>query len=358
MITTVRRVGSMWWRAARARPWPAAHPTGFAPALRVSNMMRLMSPRLPYTPHSGRIRPFFAAGPTFVRNYGRGAALRDLLNFSIGEFLYRKGKKHLVDGRRQLVVFSFDYIAQTIDIEGGYELRELETLFDWLAACGVETRNGAAIDVGANVGNHSLYFSDFFESVYAIEPNPRTYKVLCLNAELADNVHCIQVGASDVERTAVLHIEPNNIGGSFVAHSAAATSAPSSQVVELKTLDSLFTDAPNIKLIKLDIEGHEREALLGAREIIAKQQPIVLFEQHTEDFVDGQSAIVELLKQFGYARFATLERYPRSAQGGGLLVKGVRAVMQTLFGASLRLDFPEVIRPGFYPFIIAVPEWL
>ncbi|WP_436314544.1 hypothetical protein [Variovorax sp. LjRoot84] len=58
--------------------------------------------------------------------------------------------------------------------------------------------------------------SRYFEAVHAIEPNPRSYEVLALNSNLAENIHCHQVAASDTNGTLRFEQEAGNIGGTYV----------------------------------------------------------------------------------------------------------------------------------------------
>ena len=95
----------------------------------------------------------------------------------------------------QLVGFAFDAITCSIHLDGQFEKDELrlleESVFPKLE------RNTICLDIGANIGNHSLSFSPFFEYIIALEPHPVSFKLLQINAELVKNVKAIQIGASD-----------------------------------------------------------------------------------------------------------------------------------------------------------------
>ena len=43
--------------------------------------------------------------------------------------------------------------------------------------------NGTVLDIGANIGNHSLFFSNYFYKVLSFEPHPKIFKVLAINTE-------------------------------------------------------------------------------------------------------------------------------------------------------------------------------
>jgi len=79
---------------------------------------------------------------------------------------------------------------------------------------GVTLRDGDCVfDVGANIGLVSLYFglSRKNVSIYAYEPMPEVYKVLCLNAQLYDlDVKAFNLGLADRERETTFTYYPNN----------------------------------------------------------------------------------------------------------------------------------------------------
>jgi hypothetical protein len=55
----------------------------------------------------------------------------------------------------ELACFAFDTISVTIHLDGQYERYELEALEEFIFPN--MDRYGFAIDVGANIGNHSLF---------------------------------------------------------------------------------------------------------------------------------------------------------------------------------------------------------
>jgi len=71
--------------------------------------------------------------------------------------------------------------------------------------------------------------------------------------------------------------------------------------IEVKVADELpVLFEKKISLIKIDVEGHELAALRGAKELIKKNKPIVLFEQLSSEFSNGTSKVLEYLKELDY----------------------------------------------------------
>lgn len=138
-----------------------------------------------------------------------------------------------------------------------------------------------ALDLGANVGIFSCDFAARFQEVVAFEPIPRTRKCLALNAP--SNVRVEPFAVAD--ECGVLKMYPTmlNSGGSFVCNHPDVIT-PLSEMnlanvieVEARTIDSFNFDA--VDLIKLDIQGAEYPAVVGARETIQRHRPVIMLEQ-------------------------------------------------------------------------------
>lgn len=77
-----------------------------------------------------------------------------------------------------------DTIGQSIVLNGLYEeefLISFETIFRHLLE---KFKLQTFIDVGANIGNHALFFSQYFKEIIAFEPNPTALKLLDINVFL------------------------------------------------------------------------------------------------------------------------------------------------------------------------------
>lgn len=83
-----------------------------------------------------------------------------------------------------LAVFSRDHVGIRVQVDGLYEKPYLEFFIEWLKF----NFSGLALDVGANIGNHSVFFSKYFQKVMSFEPNPSTYHLLSYNATLGKNI--------------------------------------------------------------------------------------------------------------------------------------------------------------------------
>jgi FkbM family methyltransferase len=274
--------------------------------------------------------------------------------------LFSISQDHIQKKRRQLVVFSFDFIGHHINLDGVFEKGELDTVFQWLSKS-ESAFAGVAIDVGANIGNHSLYFSDYYQFVYSFEPNPRTFQVLKINSQLVNNVKCFDFGISSENRSANLNVYANNIGHSDVADKATQDTVP----IRLSTLDVSIEKDLKVKLLKIDVEGHEYQAILGSKAVIEANTPVILFEQLSSEFENGSSKVINLLKSMGYTRFASVKRRTRKLQSKNFFLKPIFNILNSLpigrsylFGTSWIIQTETRFATTDYPLIIAIPDWM
>lgn len=131
-----------------------------------------------------------------------------------------------------------------------------------------------SLDIGANVGSHTVTLAQHSRTVHSFEPMPDTFTVLSRNAARFPNVVVHQVAASDAPGTAHLIRSSRNYGAAYIG-----TDAPGVDITCVR-IDDLEFDSP-VGFIKIDVEGHERQALEGCRETIARDRPVIILEDTT-----------------------------------------------------------------------------
>ncbi len=185
-------------------------------------------------------------------------ALQRMRMASTGRYLAGLGRRHLRDGLPQLATFAFDHVGRAITIWGRYEREELDLLM--AATAPYLARDGACLDVGANIGNHAVFFADHFREVLAFEPNPRCFALLRINAALKDNIACFGFGLSDADGRSTLNVPQGNAGMASLARVAGGDAT--AVACELRRLDGLEALASRrVAMIKIDVEGHEPDVL-------------------------------------------------------------------------------------------------
>jgi FkbM family methyltransferase len=229
----------------------------------------------------------------------------------------------------QMVSFSFDYIGNYINAYGRYESASLEVLREILLREGITS---TALDVGANIGNHTVFFADFFEHVIALEPNPATYSVLQLNTQALLNVSCAMVGASSAKATLMFQVNELNRGDSRVMSANAATdvgTAKPSMTIDVMPLDSIEdVQSRDIGLIKIDVQGHELQVIRGLANTLQKQSPLIVFEQEAQEILAGSSATLEEIRRAGYPYLYAIE--PRRSRLSRYLPTKLRVPLELL----------------------------
>lgn len=157
-----------------------------------------------------------------------------------------------------------------------------------LACMGFLRPGMVALDVGASFGFFSRRFSRLVGPrgrVYAFEPHPEIFRLLCKNLRGCENTVPLQKAVSNAVGT----VEFLDVT-SPTLHSFYDVSRPSHGValrdrlrVESTTIDSFLADhggVPENLLIKLDIEGAEPRALAGAAETITRVKNLAMILEY------------------------------------------------------------------------------
>ena len=140
------------------------------------------------------------------------------------------------------------------------------------------------IDVGANIGNHALFFKEVCNAqrVVCFEPHPDNLPLLqknCSTCEIYD------VGISSDNTQGFLEF----VNG--IDHNSGTSRLSSNgHPITLRTLDSY--DFSNVTFIKIDVEGLELEVLKGAEKTIEQNHPDVMVEIHLGVTVEAVEALL------------------------------------------------------------------
>lgn len=169
------------------------------------------------------------------------------------------------------------------------------------------TKGTTIIDVGANIGVYTLEGAAMVGpngAVISIEPSPPHVTSLIGNIQINRliNVHVIQAAVSDASGQATLRLPKGANRGMFTLGEALTDESFS---VELRTIDSIVREHSSrlISVIKMDIEGSEYRALLGAARTIETHHPAILIELNDHALArcgSSSTQIKSLLESWGY----------------------------------------------------------
>lgn len=138
-------------------------------------------------------------------------------------------------------------------------------------------REGAFVDCGSFDGSDSLKFMDAHgkdRKVYAFEPDEENYKRILEKMTGIDNFSCVNKGCWSKDDK--LHFTSNGDMSSGLKDEG-------EDIVEVTSIDKTVGD-DKVAFIKMDIEGAEYEALIGAKKTISRDMPVLAISAyHRQD---------------------------------------------------------------------------
>jgi FkbM family methyltransferase len=173
-----------------------------------------------------------------------------------------------------------------------------------------------ALDVGANLGTHSLLMAGLLPEgrVLSFEPQSVIYGMLCTNMlrNGARNVQPLPFALSDRGAEVVAlhlptHLEPGWNSG--IAH-VEDGSGLGDRALTLR-LDDLPLD--RLDFVKLDVQGSETRALTGGQQTIARFRPLMFVEVeegHLRKLGTSSKELMELILGWDYTLFRVCTDYP------------------------------------------------
>ena len=222
---------------------------------------------------------------------------------------YNRARYALFWARREIVTFKKngqtfklaildpnDFIQGQQKLGKFYEEEELDALSAYFPL------HGTFVDVGANTGQHSIYFAKLKgANIVAIEPVPESYKLLQENFRL-NGLLCnlFKVALSDVAGHADFDFDLDNLGAAWIIQSGKG------EIATARGDDILL--GRKIDMIKIDTERFEMKVLAGLKETIAREQPLIFVEVDNEN----TDQFSRFLSEIGYELRYRNKRYPRN----------------------------------------------
>jgi FkbM family methyltransferase len=142
----------------------------------------------------------------------------------------------------------------------------------------------SAIDIGVHYGIHLFPLSEAVGAeghIVGIEASKERYEWLMGKIEDLDtrNIHLHNIAASNYEGTSLFHINVTCTGRSGIYDNRLNDSDEVlTTEVRCSTIDNILGNSVSPRFIKVDVEGAEPLVFVGARDTIAKNKPIILFE--------------------------------------------------------------------------------
>eukprot|EP01024_Parvocaulis_polyphysoides_P046681 TRINITY_DN4406_c0_g2_i1.p1 TRINITY_DN4406_c0_g2~~TRINITY_DN4406_c0_g2_i1.p1 ORF type:complete len:363 (-),score=29.54 TRINITY_DN4406_c0_g2_i1:221-1309(-) len=162
------------------------------------------------------------------------------------------------------------------------------------------------LDIGANIGIHSLFFASKGYQVHAFEPFPSNFHLLQCS-KIANNFTNLKVnnfGLSNRTFKTCMEVQPRNQG---TAQIQPKNQCSEKGLVYLKTLDDYVEQNlrnQEVFMVKIDVEGHEIIAWQGGQNFLRENPPKYIFSEVSpkklHDFGKKVTEYFEMMAKFGY----------------------------------------------------------
>nr|WP_311732983.1 FkbM family methyltransferase [Sulfurisphaera ohwakuensis] len=154
------------------------------------------------------------------------------------------------------------------------------------------------VDVGAYIGAYTLRAAKHGAKVYSFEPNPYSFNLLLLNVKdngFEDRVilYNVALGDRDGEISLALNLDESHV-------------SIEGYKVKMRTLDSF--NIRNVDLLKIDVEGFEKEVLLGSEVTLGNTRSVII-----EVSKDKKKFVEDLMIEHGLKKVREELTYPNAS---------------------------------------------
>jgi len=174
-----------------------------------------------------------------------------------------------------------DTVSYKIFKEGCFECDHLAKLLDALSSY----PDSSLVDIGANIGMWTLVAASANHETFSMEPFADNYKRICnsvMKNSFYDKVHVFNVAATSSSTTFRIDVPNRNKGGgrveevvqqseeAVVQNNKETIDHDDQYIVKGVPIDSLHIPTDRPIVLKLDVEGHELQALLGGMDFLRR----------------------------------------------------------------------------------------
>jgi len=195
------------------------------------------------------------------------------------------GKRVFVSNRKRLDLYT-----------NGIEHRQNWILQDYRIPLDLIAKDDVVVDVGANIGELGIWVGSCGGKYIGFEPDPTAFSAMRLNVPFGQH-H--DVALSDVNGSATFFLNTAEADSSLYQ----PDSSDKSIKVKVATLDSLFGEigAPSkIRLLKVEAEGMEPEALLGASKTLGVVEYIAVDAGPERGGENTVPSVLKILSEAGF----------------------------------------------------------
>jgi FkbM family methyltransferase len=176
-----------------------------------------------------------------------------------------------------------NFIDWLVFYYGAFSVHELKLLGDLATALRARKEPVLFFDVGANIGHHSLFMSQYADQIFSFEPFSVVREEMKRKLAHAGvtNVTIFPVALGDKTEHGDFHPPTGANQGTGTLGSNLPDNASSETIsVEVVRGDDFFAahQLPQISLLKMDVEGYELKALEGLQKTLWRDRPPIFVE--------------------------------------------------------------------------------
>lgn len=254
----------------------------------------------------------------------------------------------------QFVVFANDLISSEIILNKYYE-KNILMFLKYEVFNKYINKDDMCIDVGANIGNHTNFFANFFLKVFSFEANKKTFDLLQINTKSKKNVSIFNYALSDSEKNINFYENKKNYGASKVVTINNEKKNKNIKQIKTKTFDKIVIEKniKNIKYIKIDTEDHDINVLKGAENYLKNNSPFISIELKKYDFNKEYNdfEIILLLRKFGYKYFYNILEYKNQDKYKNFFIKAFNFIIYYNKSGDYYIEKINKLIPKDYEFL-------
>ncbi len=194
-------------------------------------------------------------------------------------------------------------IDDSILFYGAYEKFVLFFMRDVLAE--QKLPDAVFFDVGSAMGQHSLFMSRYASQVHAFEPLSELVERFQLLAELNEikNITIHPVGLGREQSKKVFDLEATSfLNRSNSIKTAQLSIVPGDVIVQERGIR-------RVDLIKIDVEGFEKQVILGLKQTLQRDRPVIVMEVFANQdpefgFKDEKDFFLQLPENYDLLEFS------------------------------------------------------
>lgn len=184
------------------------------------------------------------------------------------------------------------YCFEQIFLEGDYKLE-------------LRCDPALIVDGGANVGYASIFFANHYPraNILAIEPEPSNFSTLLANVRCYPQIKAVRAAVWSKSEPVVVN-NPDESWAAYVLDAGSAAESRHSVTVQGLTIGNLLQmcGKETIDILKLDVEGAEREIFLSSDCSWLRRTKILIVELHDRLVPGCSEALEKALSAYSFRR--------------------------------------------------------